>query len=174
MAYFAALILVMLSMLVLITNQFKIDAGSLPKELDSLEKMVFLIDDGVASYVKKGKMENINFEELQTNNDLGANYTLSLSGNDAYINFTQSNIHWQLIPNPFNNKKSYKLRIDFHNEPLLMERVRLIELFIGKEICEKMLFGEYIFDTLSYDSITQDYLGGGTDSDGILSCTLYK
>lgn len=174
MAYFLAVIFIVVSTFVLLTQQFKVDVGAFSKDIAHVEKMLSFIDDGVASYVKKGKMEDINFEELYINNEIGANYTLYLNGNDGYITFIQSQIKWQMIPNPENNKKSYKLLIDFSNESLLMERSKLAESYIGHEFCEKMFFGEFVYDTSSYDAISQDFIGGGTNSDGKLSCTLYK
>jgi len=170
-----AVMFIIVSAFVILSSQLRTDNLLYVDELERTKEMLSLIDRSVGDYIlAKEKMGHINFDLLDENKYMAANYTLSGSGFLSKIEFPHSNIIWQIIPNPNDNKISYKLLVDIRNNVILSEKISLSEKYIGEQFCEKIYFGEYIYDSTVYDAGNEDYLGGGTTSDGLFSCTLYK
>lgn len=164
-----AMIFLVISALVIFSNSFKTDTLSYTDELLRVKKMMLIIDDAIDN--TKEKLDKINFESLHDDGLISANYTIVGTANEATIEFPNTNITWQMVPN---TKKSYKILVDFRDNIALMERKKLSESYIGQELCVNYFFSDFIFDSTTYDPINEVFLGGGTSSDGIFSCTMYK
>ncbi len=92
---------------------------------------------------------------------------------NSTLKFPSSSVIWHLIPNQ-SNPSSYKLLVDMRANSTLMSKAIFSESFSSREFCEKILFGKKVLGGISYDSGTKDFGIGGTTSDGLFVCEVFK
>ena len=118
--------------------------------------------------------------DSSTDNVKGFKYASTLT-------FPSSSIKWQLLPvinitasddTDFGSSagSAYKLLIDMTGNSSLMSRAIFSESFIGREFCEKMLFGTLQRKGKTYDSTpsNETFSLDGTDNDGLFVCIVFK
>lgn len=199
MPYFVSSIIAVVSAMVILFTRYEADDSSITTELDRMKAMFLSIDKFVNTYVETGgSMTEINFQKLSCNGILlgnikdkyvavncdsnDANDTVSDDSTDdvlgagitSTLEFPNSDVKWQLIPNK-DDSSSYKLLVDIRKNNTLMSKAIFSESFSGREFCEKMLFGTKELDRTSYDSGTKDFIGSSTNkNDGLFVCIIFK
>lgn len=108
---------------------------------------------------------------------------------ESKLQFPNDKIVWQIVPivsytvTDYKGKvidlsksigAGYQLFVDFSKNTTLMSKDGFSEIFFGKEICEKELFGSFINNAISISSTDQTLNLGGTNQDGKFACVIFK
>ncbi|MEA3354363.1 MAG: hypothetical protein U9Q33_11160 [Campylobacterota bacterium] len=175
MFYFMASIMAIVGSIVFMFTKFEVDYTAIQSEVKQMKRMISFIDKAVDEYIEEGNsLDTVNFEQLKTRNLILGNSTLSGVSLNSKLQFKGSEVVWQLIPN-ISDSSSYKLLIDMHLEAVLMRKSVFAEMFIGDRYCEKLSFGDFDTYINTFDEGTSDFVNiNGTNSDGIIQCTIYK
>jgi hypothetical protein len=182
MPYLVASILTIVAALTILLTRYEADDSTIKAEIANMKVMFSMVDGFVNTYVDSGgNLTNINFQKL---NDTGILFNVGVTANSTIltaavpntsvstIRLPSSDVIWHLIPNP-DDTTSYKLLVDIRGNSGLMSKAIFSESFIGKEFCEKSLFGTFERTRISFDG-TDDFTGTGTNSDGLFVCVVYK
>ncbi|QOG11221.1 hypothetical protein [Arcobacter sp. FWKO B] len=175
MAYFLASIISIVAAFMILFTRYEADDSQIKADLEHMKVMFSMVDGFVNTYINSGEnMQDINFEILEDRGILLSNATVVGAGNSAVMTLPNSNVTWQLIPNK-NDATSYKILVDITRSSSLMSKSVFSESFIGREYCQKALFGSFETNTNSYNG-TDDFVnsGGGTNSDGLFVCVVFK
>jgi hypothetical protein len=137
--------------------------------------MISYIDESVDDFIEDGNsLDTVNFELLKAQNLLLSNSTVEGTSLNSKLKFKGSEVVWQIIPN-VSDATSYKLLIDMQLEPVLMRKSIFAEMYVGGQYCEKLSFGDFDTYMNSFDENSSDFVNiNGTNSDGIILCTIYK
>ncbi|WP_419764056.1 MAG: hypothetical protein ACNI28_09705 [Arcobacter sp.] len=179
MAYFLASIISVVAATIILLTRYEADDSEIMSELEHMKVMLSSVDSFVNTYINSGaSLTDINFKVLGDNAILLNNMTVTEdAGGDTFkstVTFPNNSIKWQIIPNP-SDGSSYKLLIDMRGNTSLMNRAIFSESFVGREYCQKNLFGDFANTLNSYDATAKDFVNsGGTTSDGLFVCTVYK
>lgn len=176
MPYFVSMILAIASAMVILLTRYDPDESAIKPRIQDMKQMVNMLDTYVNTYIEVGgDLSEINLQKLKDGNILMKNSIVNGNGLKSTLAFPNSEVKWQVIPNKDDKLSSYKFLVDMREDSTLMSKVGFSESFVGKEYCEKMLFGTFVRKANTYDETTKDFVvSGGTNSDGILSCTVYK
>lgn len=179
MAYFVASIIAVTSAMIIILTRYEADDSTIKAELEEMRVMFELVDSYVNTAIQAGEsLSSINFEFLEDKGILlegsdltpadagGMSTTLKHSNNEDVI--------WQIIPTKDDENNSYSLMVNMSGNASLMSKARFSESFVGREFCEKALFGEVNYTLNTYDTTNIIFTGVGTNSDGFLVCIVYK
>ena len=178
MAYFIASIISVVAATIILLTRFEADDSQIKSELEQMKVMFSAVDGFVNTYVNSGEsIASINFQVLGDNAILLNNMVVTQVGGDDFrstVTFPNNRVVWQIIPN-INDSSSYKLLVNMTNNATLMSKARFSESFVGREYCQKMLFGDFENSSNSYNLATSDFENnGGTNSDGLFVCIVYK
>ncbi len=175
MVQIISMIVFIVASILILTTRYETNSVAIETELDRCKMMLFRIDSAVDSYLDTGgNLANINFQVLNTGHYLLSNSIISGSSFASTMRFSQDQIVWHLIPNSV-DATSYKLMVDFSLNRTLMEKVVFSEMYIGTHLCEKLLFGDSYSTINSYDGGSINFVDlGGSKTDGIVECTIYK
>jgi len=175
MAYIIGIIVAIIASLFILISRYEVNTTSIQNELTQLKVMVSKVDSSVDAYLSVGEnLTIINFQVLNSGHYLLSNSIIFGTSYSSTMKFNGSDIVWHLIPN-MSDSTSYKLMIDMSSNKTLMEKPAFAEMFVGTELCEKLLFGD--FNTLinTYDGVNTNFISiNGTKTDGIIGCTVYK
>lgn len=185
MPYIIASIIAAVSAIVILSTRYEADDSAITSQIEKMKTMVTMVDGFVNTYIESGGvLDEINFQVLS---DAGIlmnvgveDYNTRLNPSDGTGTFNTSmrlprdNVVWHIIPNP-DNSSSYKLMVDMSGDSALMSKAIFSEGFIGREYCEKMLFGTLVRDSSGWDGVS-DFPDdkGGTNDDGEFVCIVYK
>lgn len=174
MPYFIASIMAVTSAIVILFSRYEADESAIMAKIDKMKVMITMVDGFVNTYIESGGvLSDINFEELQESSILLENSTVTGTALESTMKLPNDNVVWHIIPNK-DYSNSYKLLVDMSGDSSLMSKAIFSEGFVGREYCQKMLFGTFVRTENSFDSTTKDFVGTGTDSDGIFVCEVYK
>ena len=185
MPYLVSSIIAIVSAMIILFTRYEADDSTITAELERMKSMFIAVDGFVNTYIESGgSLENVNFEELYDNGILLGNIEKSVSpatdeevdgvGVKSTLTFPGSTVRWHLIPNIADNS-SYKLLVDTRQNSSLLSKGAFAESFSGREYCEKMLFGTFQNNRVSYDETDKDFKSTtGTNSDGLFFCIVYK
>ena len=186
MQYFVSSIIVIVSAMVILFTRYEADDSAIAAELDSMKSMFSTVDRFVNTYIESGgSLVNINFEELYTNGILLGSIEKSSpaattdhvkgSAKASTLTFPGSTVVWQIIPNVIDTS-SYELLVDMTKNSTLLSKGTFAESFVGREYCEKALFGTFLTKGKTYDSTVgaETFKDDGTNKDGLLVCIVYK
>lgn len=206
MPYIVSSIIAAVAALVILLTRYEPDDSSIKIELDRMKSMILVIDGFVDTYIQSGgDMSEINFQKLEEDGILPENIkrdddsdledgnglisnlaSISDPGNPtegevkeklkSTLNFPNSEVKWQLIPNK-DDSTSYKILVDMTANSVLKSRAGFAESFLGKEYCEKALFGKFISKGNSYDDSIEGketFTETGTNKDAKFVCIVYK
>ena len=179
MAYFVASIIAVTSAMIIILTRYEADDSTIKAELEEMRVMFELVDGYVNTYIQAGEsLSSLNFEFLNDNGFLldGSDITPDDAGgmSTTVTHPNKDDVVWQIIPTKDYENNSYSLMVNMSGNTALMSKARFSESFIGREFCEKALFGKvnYIFNT--HDTTNKVFTGTGTNSDGFLVCEVHK
>ena len=184
MPYIVASIIAAVSAMVILFTRYEADDSAIMSQIEKMKTMISMVDGFVNTYIESGGvLDEINFQVLS---DAGIlmnvgvkDYNTRLNPSDGTGTFNTSmrlprdNVVWHIIPNP-DNSSSYKLMVNMSGDSALMSKAIFSEGFIGREYCEKMLFGTLSKTQNQFDGTDNFEDNGGTDNDGIFVCTVYK
>ncbi|WP_121627695.1 hypothetical protein [Poseidonibacter antarcticus] len=200
MPYIVSSIIAAVAALVILLTRYEPDDSSIKIELERMRSMILVIDGFVDTYIQSGgDMSEINFQKLEEDGILPENIKREddpkLEDGDGVVSnltseedegtaeefksnlvFPKSEVIWQLIPNTKDNT-SYKILVDMKKNPILNSRAGFTESFLGKEYCEKALFGKFISKGNSYDDSIEGketFTETGTNKDAKFVCIVYK
>lgn len=177
MGYFLASIIGIVAATIILFTRYEADDSQIMSELKHMEVMFSNVDGFVNTYINSGaSLTDINFKVLGDNAILLNNMVVVENGGDDFqstVTFPNDPIIWQIIPN-INDESSYRLLIDMRHNTPLMSRAIFSESFVGREYCQRNLFGDFDNTLNSYNATTDDFDGTGTTSDGLFVCTVYK
>lgn len=203
MPYLISSIIAIVAALITLMTRYEADDTTIIAESERAKSQFLAIDGFVNTYIQSGgNLTEINFVKLYGNGILLGNMSIGAknSGNnvefeaskemESSLKFPKSNIIWQIVPIVFgdkikdsagNNKDisssigmGYKLFVNFSNEKVLQSRDAFSENFLGREICEKILFGNFINDVTAINTTNQNLTLGGTNKDGKFACIVFK
>jgi hypothetical protein len=160
---------------VFIVTRFEVDYATVQNEVKQVKRMISYIDKVVDEFIEEGNsLDTVNFELLKNQNLLLGNSIIEGTALNSRLQFKGSEVVWQIILN-VSDATSYKLLIDMHSEPGLMRKSVFVEMFVGGMYCEKLSFGDFDTNINSFDENASDFVNiNGTNSDGIILCTIYK
>jgi hypothetical protein len=187
MPYLVASIIAVVSAMIILLTRYESDDSSIRIELDRIKSMIFVVDGFVDTYIQSGgDLSEINFEKLYDDGILTANIkridpaedsdNVKGDGFESKLTFPESDVSWQLIPNIEDNT-SYKILVDMSANSTLKSRAGFAESFLGKEYCQKALFGEFLPKGKTYDGEEEDketFEEDGNEKDGLFVCIIYK
>lgn len=175
MAYIISMIVVIIASLFILISRYEVNTTGIQNELTQLKTMVSKIDSSVDNYLSVGEnLTLINFQVLSSGHFLLSNSIISGTSFDSTMKFNGSDIIWHLIPN-MSDSTSYKLMVDMSSNKTLMEKPAFAEMFLGTQLCEKLLFGDFNAFINTYDGVNTNFINiNGTNTDGIIGCTVYK
>ena len=201
MPYIVSSIIAAVAALVILLTRYEPDDSSIKIELERMKSMILVIDGFVDTYIQSGgDMSEINFQKLEEDGILPENIKreddpeledgdgdgvvsnlTSEEGEDtaeefkSTLTFPKSKVVWQLIPN-IDDNTSYKILVDMSANPVLKSRAGFAESFLGKEYCEKALFGKFKTDGDGYDDSVDNetFTETGTNKDAKFVCIVYK
>lgn len=174
MPYLIASLIAIVSATVVLLSRYEADDSLIKSEINRMETMFTLVDGYVNIYIQAGgNLSEINFTELNDSGILPANVTVTDDGLESKMTFIKSNVTWQMISK---DSSLYKLLVDFNGNSALMSKAVFSESFLGREFCEKLLFGDYEQKSNSYNDTEEDFEddGSGSNDDGIFECIVYK
>ena len=192
MPYIVSSIIAAVAALVILLTRYEPDDSSIKIELDRMKSMILVIDGFVDTYIQSGgDMSEINFQKLEEDGILPetiersddperedgygvVEIPASGNGNESTLTFPKSKVVWQLIPNIDNT--SYKILVDMTANSVLKSRAVFAESFLGKEYCEKALFGKFEPGGVSYNTSTEDFIieYPPDKTDAKFVCIIYK
>jgi len=192
MPYIVSSIIAAVAALVILLTRYEPDDSSIKIELDRMKSMILMVDGFVDTYIQSGgDMSEINFQKLEedgilpetigrSDDDPGrkdgvVEIPASANGNESTLKFPNNEVVWQLIPNIGDNT-SYKILVDMSTNSVLKSRAGFAESFLGKEYCEKALFGEFKSKGNNYDDSvdSETFTEDGNNKDGKFVCIIYK
>ena len=190
MPYIVSLIIAAATSLVILLTRYEPDDSSIKIELERMKSMILVIDGFVDTYIQSGgDMSEINFQKLEEDGILPENIERNdpsedsdnVKGNEkeSTLTFPNSEVIWQLIPN-IDDNTSYKILVDMTANSVLKSRAGFAKSFLGKEYCEKALFGEFKTNHNAYDESTEDFFIDETadepadKTDAKFVCIIYK
>lgn len=199
MPYFVSSIIAVTSAMIILFTRYEADDSAITSELERMKSMFVAVDGFVNTYIQSGEdLRKINFQKLSCDRillgSIKDNYVAENCDDDSYnddpdkdnpdddvlgagmnstLKFPSSSVIWHLIPNQ-SNPSSYKLLVDMSKNSTLMSKAIFSESFSSREFCEKILFGTKVLNGISYDSGTKDFGIGGTTSDGLFVCEVFK
>ena len=176
MAYFVASIIAVTSAMIIILTRYEADDSTIKAELEEMRVMFELVDGYVNTAIEAGEsLSSINFEFLDNKGILLEKSTVSDTGFASTVTHpNKDDVEWQIIPTKDDENNSYSLMVDMSGNAALMSKARFSESFVGREFCEKALFGEAKYTLNTYDATNIVFTGVGTNSDGILVCEVHK
>jgi len=192
MPYIVSSIIAAVAALVILLTRYEPDDSSIKIELERMKSMILVIDGFVDTYIQSGgDMSEINFAKLDYDGILSSNMSSipELTTNkdpnetdetfkvalESTFKFPKNEVVWQLIPN-IDDNTSYKILVDMSANPVLKSRAGFAESFLGKEYCEKALFGKFKTDGDGYDDSVDNetFTETGTNKDAKFVCIVYK
>lgn len=174
MPYFVASIIAVVSAMVVLFSRYEADNSSITAELEKMKGMFSIVDSFVNTYIDIGESTaTINFEKLEDEGILISGGSVTGTGNASTLELPNDKTIWQIIPTKGNEFSSYKLLVDFNANSSLMSKSNFSESFMGREYCQKMLFGEFVTNGNSYNG-TDDFTTTGNKKDGKLVCIVSK
>ena len=198
MPYFVSSIIAVTSAMIILFTRYEADDSAITSELERMKSMFVAVDGFVNTYIQSGEdLRKINFQKLSCDRillgSIKDNYVAEncdnvisndkesdnpddnvlKAGMTSILKFPSSSVIWHLIPNQ-SNPSSYKLLVDMSKNSTLMSKAIFSESFSSREFCEKILFGTKVLNGISYDSGTKDFDIGGTTSDGLFVCEVFK
>lgn len=201
MPYFVSSIIAVTSAMIILFTRYEADDSAITSELERMKSMFVAVDGFVNTYIQSGEdLRKINFQKLSCDRillgSIKDNYVaencdddfsndndnpnidnpddnVKGAGMNSTLKFPSSSVIWHLIPNQ-SNPSSYKLLVDMSKNSTLMSKAIFSESFSSREFCEKILFGTKVLNGISYDSGTKDFGIGGTTSDGLFVCEVFK
>ena len=198
MPYLVSSIIAVVSAMIILFTRYEADDSAITSELERMKSMFLAVDGFVNTYIESGgDLTVINFQKLScdgillgnindkyvavncdsdVNNDSVSDDSTDnvlKAGINSTLEFPNSDVKWHLIPNQ-SNPSSYKLLVDMSKNSTLMSKAVFSESFSSREFCEKILFGTKVLNGISYDSGTKDFAIGGTTSDGLFVCEVFK
>lgn len=181
MAYFVASIIAVTSAMIIILTRYEADDSTIKAELEEMKVMFELVDGYVNTYIQAGEsLSTLNFEVLNDDGFLleGSDITPDDAGGMAttVTHPNKDDVEWQIIPTKDDENNSYSLMVNMSKNSALMSKARFSESFVGREFCEKALFGEVNYELNSYDSSLGEFIdsGSASKSDGLLVCKVHK
>lgn len=201
MPYFVSSIIAVTSAMIILFTRYEADDSAITSELERMKSMFLAVDGFVNTYIQSGEdLRKINFQKLscdrillgsikdnyyvaencddnpnndEPNNDNPDDDVLGV-GMNSTLKFPNSSVIWRLIPNQ-SNPSSYKLLVDMSKNSTLMSKAIFSESFSSREFCEKILFGKKVLGGKPpSDPDTEDFVEGGTTSDGLFVCEVFK
>lgn len=190
MPYLVASILAVTSALIILMTRYEADDSAIMSQIDKMKTMIFMVDGFVNTYIESGGIilktdssgnwissESLNFQTLEDSGILieGSSLTPtdSSGGFATTMKLPNDKVVWHIIPNK-DDSSSYKLLIDMSNDSSLMRKAIFSESFIGREYCQKMLFGKFETLTNSFNNADDFVDVSGSKSDGKFVCIVYK
>lgn len=198
MPYFVSSIIAVVSAMIILFTRYEADDSAITSELERMKSMFVAVDGFVNTYIESGgDLTVVNFQKLSCDGillgSIKDNYVAEncdnvisndkesdnpddnvlKAGMTSILKFPSSSVIWHLIPN-ITNPSSYKLLVDMRGNSTLMSKAVFSESFSSREFCEKILFGTKVLNGISYDSGTKDFGIGGTTSDGLFVCEVFK
>jgi len=205
MPYIVASIIAAVSALIILLTRYDSDDSTIKVELENMKSMIFVVDGFVDTFIQSGgDISEINFQKLYDDGILPENIKRSddsgLEDSDGVVSnlvsvsdplnptdselkaklkstlkFPNNEVIWQLIPNIENNT-SYKILVNMTTNSALDSRAGFAESFLGKEYCEKALFGEFETKGDGYDDSvdSETFTENGNEKDGKFVCIIYK
>ena len=201
MPYFVSSIIAVVSAMIILFTRYEADDSAITSELERMKSMFVAVDGFVNTYIQSGEdLTKINFQKLSCDGillgSIKDNYVAENCDDDfsndndnpnidnpdddvlgvgmnSTLKFPNSSVIWHLIPNQ-SNPSSYKLLVDMSKNSTLMSKAIFSESFSSREFCEKILFGTKVLNGKSYNSGTEDFVEGGTTSDGLFVCEVFK
>lgn len=182
MPYLVSSIIAVVSATILLLTRYEADDSAIMSQIEKMKTMVFMVDGFVNTYINSGGvLSDINFEVLEESGILISGSTITPVADEdlatgelrTTMRLPNDNIIWQIIPNK-DDSSSYKLLVDMSGDSTLMSKAVFSESFVGREYCEKMLFGTLNRTQNQFDETDDFESDGGTDRDGIFVCTVYK
>lgn len=198
MPYFVSSIIAVTSAMIILFTRYEADDSAITSELERMKSMFLIVDGFVNTYIQSGEdLRKINFQKLSCDRillgSIKDNYVAEncdnvisndkesdnpddnvlKAGMTSILKFPSSSVIWHLIPNQ-SNPSSYKLLVDMRANSTLMSKAIFSESFSSREFCEKILFGKKVLGGISYDSDAEDFVEGGTTSDGLFVCEVFK
>lgn len=199
MPYFVSSIIAVTSAMIILFTRYEADDSAITSELERMKSMFVAVDGFVNTYIQSGEdLRKINFQKLSCDRillgSIKDNYVAEncddvpdndepdkdnpddnvlKAGMNSTLKFPSSSVIWHLIPNQ-SNPSSYKLLVDMSANSTLMSKAIFSESFSSREFCEKILFGKKVLGGISYDSDAEDFVEGGTTSDGLFVCEVFK
>lgn len=179
MAYFVASIIAVTSAMIIILTRYEADDSTIKAELEEMKVMFELVDGYVNTYIQAGEsLSTLNFEVLNDDGFLleGSDITPDDAGGMAttVTHPNKDDVEWQIIPTKDYENNSYSLMVNMSKNSALMSKARFSESFVGREFCEKALFGEVNYVLNAYDTTNTVFTGSGSNSDGFLVCKVHK
>lgn len=182
MPYLVASIIAITSALIILFTRYEADDSAIMSQIEKMKTMISMVDGFVNTYIDSGGvLSDINFEVLEESGILIGGTVITPSADDdistgeikTTMKLPNDDIVWHIIPNK-SNSSSYKLLVDMGNDSSLMSKAIFSESFIGREYCEKMLFGKFETLTNSFDGTDEFVDSSGNKSDGKFVCIVYK
>ena len=199
MPYFVSSIIAVTSAMIILFTRYEADDSAITSELERMKSMFLIVDGFVNTYIQSGEdLRKINFQKLSCDRillgSIKDNYVAEncdnvisndkesdnpddnvlKAGMNSTLKFPSSSVIWHLIPNQ-SNPSSYKLLVDMRANSTLMSKAIFSESFSSREFCEKILFGKKVLGGKPpYDPNTEDFGIGGTTSDGLFVCEVFK
>lgn len=200
MPYFVSSIIAVTSAMIILFTRYEADDSAITSELERMKSMFVAVDGFVNTYIQSGEdLRKINFQKLSCDRillgSIKDNYVAEncdddpdndepdkdnpddnvlKAGMNSTLKFPSSGVIWHLIPNQ-SNPSSYKLLVDMRANSTLMSKAIFSESFSSREFCEKILFGKKVLGGKPpYDPNTEDFGIGGTTSDGLFVCEVFK
>lgn len=181
MAYLIASIIAVTSAMIIILTRYEADDSTIKAELEEMKVMFELVDGYVSTYIQAGEsLSTLNFEVLNDDGFLleGSDIIPDDSGGMATVvtHPNKDDVEWQIIPTKDYENNSYSLMVNMSKNSALMSKARFSESFVGREFCEKALFGKVDYNLNLYDSVLGKFIDSGSSSksDGFLVCKVHK
>lgn len=182
MPYLVSSIITVVAATIILLTRYEADDSAIMSQIEKMKTMFSMIDQYTNTFINSsGVLSDINFEVLQESGILIEGSTITpVADEDAStgeiettMRMPNDDVIWHIIPNK-DDADSYKLLVDFTGNSSLMSKAIFSEGFIGREYCEKMLFGQLERTQNQFDGVDDFEDNGGTDDDGIFVCIVYK
>ncbi len=184
MPYIVASIIAAVSAMIILFTRYEADDSAIMSQIEKMKTMLSMVDGYVNTYIESGgALADINFQVLD---DAGilmnvgtgqSNTRLNPSDDSGTIETTMrlpnDDVIWHIIPNKADTS-SYKLLVNMSGDSSLMSKAIFSEGFVGREYCEKMLFGELQRTQNQFDGTDDFEDDSGSNDDGIFVCVVYK
>ena len=188
MPYLVASIISVVTAMVILFTRYEADDSTIKAELENMRVMFSMVDGFVNTYIESGgNLSDLSAFELGNSGILLASMVVTpstvtststtLEKLKTTTTLPNSKVIWQLIPN-IADSSSYKVLVDIRGNVGLMSKALFSESFIGREFCEKNLFGTFQKSMRGFNG-TDDFVDNSGPSidtlrDGLLVCIVYK
>ena len=188
MPYLVASIISVVTAMVILFTRYEADDSTIKAELENMRVMFSMVDGFVNTYIESGgNLSDLSAFELGNSGILLASMVVTpstvtststtLEKLKTTTTLPNSKVIWQLIPN-IADSSSYKVLVDIRGNAGLMSKALFSESFIGREFCEKNLFGTFQKSMRGFNG-TDDFVDNSGPSidtlrDGLLVCIVYK